>query len=45
MKFLTHRVSAESGGFSQKHFPITFGGHFEFLRKMQRHVHFGNEAR
>ena len=35
-KFLTHRVFAEStGDFSQNHFPATFGGHLEFLRKMQ----------
>ena len=36
LEFLTRRVSAESAPtFSQKSFSTIFGGHLEFLRKMQ----------
>ena len=39
-KFMTVRVSAESSGdFTQKSFPAIFGGHLEFLRKMQKCVY------
>ena len=46
-KFLTRRVSAESTGIvsQKKSFPATFGGHLEFLRKMQKRVYIGNGAR
>ena len=27
------------------HFPATFGGHLEFLHKMQKCIYLGNEAR
>ena len=37
VKFLNHKVSSEStSDFSKNCFPTTFGGHLEFLRKMQK---------
>ena len=38
-KFVTHRVSA--GTFLKRCFPATFGGHVEFLHKMQKCVYLG----
>ena len=41
MTFVTHKVSAEcTGDISEK---ITFGGHLEFLCKMQKRIYLGNE--
>ena len=41
MKFLIHRVSAESTGvfFCINCFPATFGGHLEFLCKTKKRVY------
>ena len=42
-KNLTQRVFAEStGDFSTNCFSATFGGHLEFLCKMQIHIDLGN---
>ena len=36
-KFFTRRLPAEStGNFTQNRFPAIFGGHFEFLHKIQK---------
>ena len=41
-KFLSHRGSAGfTGDFSQKLFSANFGGHLEFLRKMQKSSYLG----
>ena len=43
MKNLTQSISAEStGDFSTNCFPTNFGGHLEFLCKMQIHVDLRN---
>ena len=43
MKILTHRVSAEcSGDITQNRFPAIYGGHLEFLRKMQKGIYLWN---
>ena len=44
MKFLTHRVSAEcTGDIHKNRFATIFGGHLEYLRKMQKRIYLGNK--
>ena len=45
-KFLTHRYLENLlATFLQNHFPSTFGGHLDFLRKTQKSVYLGNGVR